>query len=347
MFSMETRKVGHRTPRFYFPLFKVVQFQNDVCLTSEGLSGTCYTRTECTILRGRSVGLCAKGFGVCCFWDNQCGGEAIRNRSYFMSPNWRKPFNEEQSCELIIKKPAVAEGICLLRLNFRYLELAPPVRGRCSTDAFRVPHSSKLPVLCGNNTGHHTPAGCLQYYTGAEGSISTFNSACAPPYLPFVAGRKRRHVQYYINGHKRGTKREKPIVGLNVSLVAQNDCLLGGLDYSICVRIESQMCAIQWLAVVFDMGADGVTGAARGDVCQQNYIGLAGGFSSTSMARVGSQGKTFDRFCGRYLNTEPDVRLSVPITSHQKPIVTRVKSAPTFFGPFRGAQLNFVQRICV
>ena len=47
-------------------LFSVVQFPNDACTASSGLTGTCVTSTECTSRSGVSEGGCAAGFGVCC-----------------------------------------------------------------------------------------------------------------------------------------------------------------------------------------------------------------------------------------------------------------------------------------
>lgn len=58
---------------------------------------------------------------------------------------------------------------------------------------------------------------------------------------------------------KKGTSRNSTLPDVDWQ------CLLGSLDYSICVRLESDMCAIQWIAVVFDMGTDGITTSQRGD----------------------------------------------------------------------------------
>ena len=53
----------------YFPIFEMIEFPNDACLTVDGLMGTCYARTECDLFKGFSRGFCARGFGVCCFCE--------------------------------------------------------------------------------------------------------------------------------------------------------------------------------------------------------------------------------------------------------------------------------------
>lgn len=83
-----------------------------------------------------------------------------------------------------------------------------------------------------NHLTHHlstqtAPTGCVQYFTGTSGTVSTFNAACAPPLTTSVA-RVRRH----------NLPRVPPVV---VQKVNHKDCLLGGHDYSICVRSESDM----------------------------------------------------------------------------------------------------------
>ena len=47
-------------------LFSVVQFKNNECTATSGLTGVCYSSTECTDNGGSASGNCASGFGVCC-----------------------------------------------------------------------------------------------------------------------------------------------------------------------------------------------------------------------------------------------------------------------------------------
>ena len=47
-------------------LFTVVQFPNDACTSSSGLTGTCVTAAQCDERAGTANGNCAASFGVCC-----------------------------------------------------------------------------------------------------------------------------------------------------------------------------------------------------------------------------------------------------------------------------------------
>ena len=47
-------------------LFSVVHFKNKECTATSGLTGTCYSSTDCSDNGGTASGNCAAGFGVCC-----------------------------------------------------------------------------------------------------------------------------------------------------------------------------------------------------------------------------------------------------------------------------------------
>ena len=67
-----------------FSLFHVIQFPNTECETTDGNQGTCYTSSECLSRGGTSNGGCASGFGVCCSFVEECGGETYQNGTYFI-----------------------------------------------------------------------------------------------------------------------------------------------------------------------------------------------------------------------------------------------------------------------
>lgn len=63
-------------------LFTVVNFDNQLCLSATGESGTCLTPEDCQRRGGASNGGCAGGFGSCCickFYKNKL---YTLNRSY-------------------------------------------------------------------------------------------------------------------------------------------------------------------------------------------------------------------------------------------------------------------------
>jgi hypothetical protein len=52
-------------------LFNVIQFANAPCnSTDNSRTGVCFTTSECSNKGGRSGGVCAAGFGVCCVCEN-------------------------------------------------------------------------------------------------------------------------------------------------------------------------------------------------------------------------------------------------------------------------------------
>ncbi|RWS15461.1 uncharacterized protein B4U79_12194, partial [Dinothrombium tinctorium] len=142
----------------YFPLFELIQFKNEECVTSDNLTGTCYTLTECALYGGVPRGICAAGFCVCCFWNVTCGGTAVRNRTYFINPHYPLPIMQEIRCAVTILKPlSMAKSIYELRINFRIFQMSQPTFGHCSIDAFSVvDYIERIPVICGNNDGLHS-----------------------------------------------------------------------------------------------------------------------------------------------------------------------------------------------
>ena len=63
-------------------IFQIVRFPNEVCASSSGLNGTCYTSSECESLGGSSSGSFASSFGVCCVFSLSCGGSSSQNNTY-------------------------------------------------------------------------------------------------------------------------------------------------------------------------------------------------------------------------------------------------------------------------
>lgn len=85
-----------------------------------------------------------------------CHGVAKMNRTYFVNPKFPKTVNEERRCEITVSRPSKYGSVCQLLINFRKFKIAPPVMAVCTSDSFIIPHSSRLPVLCGNNTSQHS-----------------------------------------------------------------------------------------------------------------------------------------------------------------------------------------------
>merc|ERR1712083_642167 len=77
---------NHNRNGRFFSLFTIVRFNNDACPTSSGKNGTCYTSSECSNRGGKSDGSCAGGFGVCCYFEFNCGKTTSENATYFTNP---------------------------------------------------------------------------------------------------------------------------------------------------------------------------------------------------------------------------------------------------------------------
>merc|ERR1712013_597453 len=187
-------------------VFTVVKFPNSACTSSTaGRNGTCYTSSECSANSGTASGTCASSFGVCCVFEKSCGaGTVSQNTSYFTSTSRALG----GSCSLTICK--CSTDVCQLRLDFETFALNNPVTvttvtsgpaaaaagsanslGACNVDQFTVtvPGGKSPPVICGANTAAFTikvtqvpcdsktkaPNGCLQYFTGETGTVTTFN----------------------------------------------------------------------------------------------------------------------------------------------------------------------------
>jgi len=150
-------------------LFNVVSFPNIPCRGTNNLNGTCLTSSECIGTGGENQGLCASGFGTCCFYSlKTCGGDIIRNQSYVQNPNFPSSYNpgssSDTSCSFNIYR--TTSDVCQVRLDFETMEFGPPlydatVNMECdgtNTDLLSfTPAGNKANglALCGYNPGQH------------------------------------------------------------------------------------------------------------------------------------------------------------------------------------------------
>lgn len=146
-----------------FPVVRIVTFNNDPCVATDGLWGTCYSQNECNTHKGQASGTCAKGYGVCCVIKASCGAVITQNNTYWNSPGYPHKYSKPGMCEAVINPPA---GTCQILLNFESFHLLGPIAGDCNNDTFVFVggHSgTAIPVLCGHNGGQH-------YYVDVENS---------------------------------------------------------------------------------------------------------------------------------------------------------------------------------
>jgi len=157
------------------PVFQVVRFPNDPCAVTAGSkNGTCYTAEECSSKGGTNAGSCASGFGVCCTFTLNCGGQSNENCTYFDSSTTVAP----GACKAKVCK--CSTDICQIRLDFSNFVISGPsttsasigkaLNGiivgiaagalvseatQCLTDTFSITNQENLPVICGINSGYH------------------------------------------------------------------------------------------------------------------------------------------------------------------------------------------------
>ncbi|XP_046998494.1 uncharacterized protein LOC124613816 [Schistocerca americana] len=234
--------------QYLLPLFSVLQFQNQECVSSTGNIGTCLTVSECEQRGGIINGTCAGGYGVCCEFYATCGQTVRENNTYFISANYPQPYDGTGACRLLVNK--LRSDVCQYRLDFDEFRIAgpEPVNNTCIYDQFLVTGGSPINEICGINKGNH------MYVDANEGQISpialtfvtsgpTFSRrwkvrvsqiACSSP-LRAESG----CLQYFtgVTGQVKSFNYD-PEVGLQLS----------NQDYSMCIRPERNFCGIQYAA---------------------------------------------------------------------------------------------------
>ncbi|KAG8172022.1 hypothetical protein JTE90_023468 [Oedothorax gibbosus] len=98
------------------------------------------------------------------FFDLQCGSSTAEVVSYFRSPGFPAPYEDEGTCKVRVSKKS--EAICQIRLDFLTFDLARPVEGNCSQDMQLVTGQNEnnlIPKICGLNDGQHCEYGQWHY----------------------------------------------------------------------------------------------------------------------------------------------------------------------------------------
>jgi len=357
-----------------FSLFSIVNFPNSGCVGNSGIDGTCYTASQCSSRGGSSDGSCAAGFGTCCTFSAPCDSETTQNGTYFSSPEsiptvcslMISPMSED-ICQVRLNFEEVelldpdSTGAC--RTDYMHVtggvsQTLPTLCGSLTGQHIiysAIPNfPARLSIVTGSqdvaaltrkwriqilqyecNHPAIAPEGCLQYYTGISGNVSSFN--------------------WKLEDNR-----------LDTATPATFSNHLANLDYSVCVRREAGYCGIEWGTPSpataqlghFSVSGKLTTGATElavadiktGDTdCKEDYVlipGGTGGTDPTSLPR--------DRFCGQALGYCPDAACSA---SELGPVISTV--TPFSIGVFtdntevsgtddlnRGFRLNYRQQPC-
>ncbi|XP_065222665.1 uncharacterized protein LOC135847155 [Planococcus citri] len=317
------------------------------CIGDCGLQGFCSSKSDCTSTGGTASGLCTDST-VCCINYVKCGTETSSELSYFVNPEHPQAYKGGSQCLLKVKKTdsricqlriefkefSLAqpnqEGKCVndffsvsdctmnkicgenkgqhVYVDFGEgkdtLVLSVDTNG--AEKVLRMWNMEIKQIPCESSL--LAPSGCLMYFTGTSGTVSSFNYG----ELKLQESRRNRQIR--------------------------------GINYGICVKSKQEYCAIEWNAdkdpysftVSGNSSSIETQGGVeyRGEFCRSNFIVVANPF------RNGSSVNT-DRFCGSSL--APFTTSAKPFVLY---VVVGQNIAQDVDEGNRGFKLNFRQLPC-
>merc|ERR1719356_523046 len=149
-------ETGSEREKRLISLFSVVHFKNNECTAISGLTGTCYSSTDCADNGGSASGNCAAGFGVCCVVTiAACGGTVTKNCTYIQNEDYPSTITSTAAtCTYTVNY--CNTNICQLRLDFEILVLST-TSGATTSNYLAVdgPTDQDPPYISGTNTGYH------------------------------------------------------------------------------------------------------------------------------------------------------------------------------------------------
>ncbi|XP_023331656.1 uncharacterized protein LOC111703824 [Eurytemora carolleeae] len=275
-------------------VFNVVRFPNDVCNTTSGKSGTCYSASECSAFGGSSLGTCASGFGVCCGLTASCGATTSVNNTYFKSST-----SDTSPCQIFVCK--ITNNICQIRLDFDTFDIDQPVsqdvssattsKTQCNSAQFSATtDGGTAPVICGTNTGYHM--------------ILEAKDACNSLTFSWTSTSSKRSWDMKISQIPCDVSWKPPagclqhFTGTTGTVYSYN--YLGGVhlanqQYTNCIRTEEGYCSIAYSSSKFEV-SDVVNEGKIGGECVTDYVIIPRAGGSTLQ-----EGINYDRFCGGLL----------------------------------------------
>jgi len=351
----------------FLSLFTIVTFKNDLCTSTSGNNGTCYSSSDCSKLGGVASGTCASGFGVCCLFTKTCGESTDNNGTYFQNEGYPSTFNQVGSCQLTVNK--CSTDVCQLRLDFDNFVLSQPegTDHVCQADQFVVSGGAPISSICGTNTGQHmyidmglatnAPITLTVVTSGASFSRS-FSIKVTQIECSSLMKASDGCLQFFTG-----------VSGVMHSFNYNNAAglMISKTDYTVCVRTERNFCGIQYTACedtvnsiamsfsVTGSGAAGAAGSVVGDSCITDWITIPCATNTNSpTAQSGTPTVCVDRICGMVFNsvTQPSGTASVPVNSYVRPFTINVHTdategtSPTAESANRGFCLNYVQQPC-
>ncbi|XP_076315452.1 uncharacterized protein LOC143227985 [Tachypleus tridentatus] len=329
-----------KSKKIFSDIFGSTKFFNTRCQTDDQRDGTCYAENECTRLGGKPNGACASKYGVCCVFDATCGGVVRENNAVILSPNYPYAFTDSRKCEVIIQRKP---NTCQVRLDFIEMTLAQPDNTICVKDRFSVYGNQNVPVICGENRNQHMYVdfgendNLLVNVVTSGVSVErkwkiqvTYLECNSPETAPVGC------LQYYKEptGH---------VSSFNFESTNNNiPRHLGNLNYLICVKQKAGFCRIRWTAETFEISGSKNKARRGASSCKYDYVIIPNAFGEMDTT-------SYDRFCGKRLNTINYAPQSVPLTSHTFPFILRfvTNNQETEANKNRGFKMQYEQLPCV
>ncbi|XP_045138916.1 serine proteinase stubble-like [Portunus trituberculatus] len=156
----------------------------------EGIMGACLPITICQ-QQGKFIGYCGNTGTYCCKVVKTCGDRTTSHQGIFRNPSYPGRDSEARVCPF---KMDIGKGVCGVRLNFDFFELAAYMSGVCIRDTLTVLGSAvsnyTATPVCGNMTnwattfpvkegGHITLAMVLQGIPSYKFSIRITQLQCS------------------------------------------------------------------------------------------------------------------------------------------------------------------------
>ncbi|XP_055610083.1 uncharacterized protein LOC129757023 [Uranotaenia lowii] len=330
--------IGHERQGRLFPFYTIGRIANIPCRATNGLTGTCLIRGQCSDNAGLAGGTCSTNTNqaTCCIISRTCGGSSNLNSTYFNNQGYPALTTAGGSCSFTVTP---GSNICQLRIDFRALTLAQPDGdGNCLTDVLTITGgSTQVPNICGENSGQHV------YVNFAEANpitirVSTSGSNTLSRQWSFELSQiacdsewkaPSGCLQYYMEptgvissfNYNFGANPNLNSLGLPGSRQ------IASQQYGICIRPAADQCSITYSlptnapfgftvsepadAVAADMIGSGAL-MLNGQLCTTDYIIIP----DPTISDAAVAGTEFlDRFCGLGL---------YPVTSNVLPFVVYV-----------------------
>jgi len=342
-------------------LFTVVQFPNDACTSTSGLTGTCVTSAQCSERGGTANGNCAASFGVCCLVAQatcvSSGAAVTYNNTYIRNPSYPSTYptsTSTTSCAYKVTK--LSANICQVRLDFQTLELGQTASTGACTDSIQATLSAESsvttshPAVCGTSTGHHMylDVGATAANTATITVSLAANSASAK--WNVLASQIECNTNYLAPSgcamYLTGVTGSWSMYGYKTGITSTEHLM--NQDYKVCIRRESGYCSIRHTATSstsFDLSAlvnADTAISVSGATCYADFIGIPGG-------SLDGNAETKDRYCGGALGfTTPGVPVSQAIISKVTPFSVHVHTDGTETAsatPY-GVALSYQQLAC-